>query len=342
MNQTTGADNFLNTTIIECLADDIAPIAKSLTEISIFYTQVQSNSFENSLLGRRGRIGLLESDREAFQECLVKHVGADKATIIRTLTLGVCGGNHIKPRSRFYEASNLFQEDTFTFQNRLKTQDFIGSKVNLIEKQYGTTLKCFDDWTIMPRSFTIHKAKSTNQIVLIGFDSHIHPNHFTFQLSTRLLHTKRFAITRKTRNERRVKETGLNNAFNVSKITKLDEGIIFIGNKVLLMVGKNGNTLKRTLDFFYFILCDFEVPLTTTNLMMRKFVAYGLVVKTTRGTKTFEVARSDFRTIEFLDAFNKLLVVHGGFTRHNVVRSFCLTEVIIQQKRGSWDPLWTV
>jgi hypothetical protein len=28
-------------------------------------------------------------------------------------------------------------------------------------------------------------------------------------------------------------------------------------------------------------------------------------------------------------------VIHGSFAGHDVVRSFCLTEVIIQEKRGS-------
>jgi hypothetical protein len=52
-------------------------------------------------------------------------------------------------------------------------------------------------------------------------------------LSTSLLHTERFTITRQTRNKRWVENTGLNNAFNIFKITKLDEGIIFFRNKVL-------------------------------------------------------------------------------------------------------------
>jgi hypothetical protein len=48
----------------------------------------------------------------------------------------------LKPDGRFHETTDLLQEDTLTFQNRLETQDLIGCKVNLIKKQNCTTLKC--------------------------------------------------------------------------------------------------------------------------------------------------------------------------------------------------------
>jgi hypothetical protein len=40
MNQAASADDFLNTTIIESLADDVCPIHKALTEVPVFHTQI--------------------------------------------------------------------------------------------------------------------------------------------------------------------------------------------------------------------------------------------------------------------------------------------------------------
>jgi hypothetical protein len=46
VNQTTSADNFFNTTIIEGLADDVCPVYKTLAEVTVFYTKIQSNAFQ--------------------------------------------------------------------------------------------------------------------------------------------------------------------------------------------------------------------------------------------------------------------------------------------------------
>ena len=85
----------------------------------------------------------------------------------------------------------------------------------------------------MPDGVTINKAETANKIVFIGFDCNVYTDEFSSELGTRLFDRKRFTIARETRDKRRVEETGLNNFFNITEIAKLDEGIIFSGDKVL-------------------------------------------------------------------------------------------------------------
>ncbi len=132
MNQAAGTDDFLNTTIVEGLTDDVCPVYKALAEVAVFHAKIQSDAFQDLLLNCRGRIGLLKGHRETLKERFVEHVGADEATIIRTLTFGVGGGNHIETSGRFHKTTDFLQEDTLTFQDRLEAQDLVGSKVNLI------------------------------------------------------------------------------------------------------------------------------------------------------------------------------------------------------------------
>ena len=55
---------------------------------------------------------------------------------------------------------------------------------------------------IVPDGVTINKAETANKIIFIGFNSNVYTDEFPTQLSTRLLNRERFAVTRKTRNER--------------------------------------------------------------------------------------------------------------------------------------------
>ena len=279
MNQAAGADDFFNTTIIECLANDISPICKSLAKSRVIDTNRFSNTLQNATLNFSSRIFLLQSYRETFKECFIKHIGANEAAVVRTLTFGVCSSNHIKTSGRFDKLTNLLQKDTFTFQNRLKAENLVGSKVNLIQQKDCTTLQCLNHRAIVPGSFTIHKTETTDQIILVSLNRDVDANQFTLKLSTRLFHRERFTVTRKTRNERRIEKTGLNNFFNIVEITKLDEGIIFIGNKVLLHRRNCSRSLKSTFNFINFLLSDFQVPLATTNFKAVKSFGYRRIGK---------------------------------------------------------------
>ena len=85
----------------------------------------------------------------------------------------------------------------------------------------------------MPDGGTVNKAEATNEIIFISFDSNVYTDKFSFELRTRLFDTKRFTVTRKPRNERRIEQMGLENGLKIAKRTKVDEGIIFLWNKVL-------------------------------------------------------------------------------------------------------------
>ena len=53
MNQTTSGNDLFDTTIIEGFTNDISPINKPFAEVTIFYTQIQSNTFKDLLFGGR-------------------------------------------------------------------------------------------------------------------------------------------------------------------------------------------------------------------------------------------------------------------------------------------------
>src|SRR5210317_1119708 len=134
MNKTTSANDLINTTIIEGLANNVTPINQTLTEVTIFYTQIQSNTLKNFLFSSRSRIRLLKGHRETFKECLIKNISADETTIIRTLAFSIGSSNHIKSRRRFYKLTNLLQKHSLAFKNRLQAENFIGCEIDLIKQ----------------------------------------------------------------------------------------------------------------------------------------------------------------------------------------------------------------
>ena len=127
MNQTTSRDHFINTTIVEGLANDVSPINKVSDE-----TVILTNLGKNFGLNGSSRIRLFKGDWESFQESFIENISSDETTIVRTLTFGVCSSNHSESRCGFYILTNLLQEDTFTFQNRLQTQDLVRCKIDLV------------------------------------------------------------------------------------------------------------------------------------------------------------------------------------------------------------------
>ena len=110
MNQTTSADNFINTTVFEGATDDVCPIGKTGTELLI-----STQFVENLSLNGNRRILLLKGQGKTFKECFIQDIGADETTVVRTFTLGVGSSNHSETRSRFHPTTNLLKEDTLTF-----------------------------------------------------------------------------------------------------------------------------------------------------------------------------------------------------------------------------------
>ena len=86
-----------------------------------------SNAEENLQFISRSRILLLKGHRKTLKECFVQNVGANEATIIRSLTLGVGSSDDVESCGRSHHLTNLFQEDTFTFEDRLKAKNLVGS-----------------------------------------------------------------------------------------------------------------------------------------------------------------------------------------------------------------------
>ena len=148
----------------------------------------------------------------------------------------------------------------------------------------------------MPNSFTINKTKTTNKIILISFDGDVDTDQLPTQLSTGLFNTKRFTITRQTRNKRRVEETGLNNFLKIVKVTKLDEGIIFLWNEVLF----DRRNHRRCGDGLFKLLTGFlhsQVPLTTGDFILIKSFSHSGIRDAVGGTVPTNITRSDLITV---------------------------------------------
>src|SRR5210317_2365252 len=176
----------------------------------------------------------------------------------------------------------------------------------------------------MPNSSTINKTETTNKIIFISFNSNVYTDKFSSELSTCLLDRERFTITRKSSNECRIEKTGLNNFFNVTKIAKLDEGIIFFWDKVLFYGRQCCRCLISAFDFFHFLLSHFKVPLTTSYFIIGKFVSDSLIVGTIHCTPSTNVSSSHRFTIKFLKRSADIV----SRERHDVALFFS-TEVII-------------
>ena len=86
MDQTTGRDNLLDTTIIG-LTDNVVSVT-GFYRSQDNHIEVTSNTLKNLQFGCWSRILLFKGDRESFQECFVQNV-VDESSIIGTLTLGV-------------------------------------------------------------------------------------------------------------------------------------------------------------------------------------------------------------------------------------------------------------
>ena len=200
MNKATSADDILNTTIIEGLADDVCPVSKTLAEISITTDLVQ-----DLLLNSNRRILLLKGHREPLKECFVEHVSSNESSIVRSFAFGIGSCEYVKTFWGRNPLANLLEENSFPFKNRLKTEDFVWGEVDLVKEQHSTPLQGFNDGSIVPNGLSVNKTETTNKIIFISLYRDVDSDEFTSELSTRLFDRKRFAIARETRDKRRVK-----------------------------------------------------------------------------------------------------------------------------------------
>ena len=160
----------------------------------------------------------------------------------------------------------------------------------------------------MPCSIPINKPKPTDEIIFIGFDGDVDTDQLPTQLSTGLFNRKRFTITRQTRNERRIEGAGLNNLANIAKITKLDEGIIFIRNEVLFY----GRHTCRCFESLFQFFLDRKVPLTTTIFVVLKFLRDGRIRHTIHRTVCTKISRCNVVTVQTTEFYKEVLGVQTG------------------------------
>jgi hypothetical protein len=146
----------------------------------------------------------------------------------------------------------------------------------------------------VPNSFTIDQTETTNQVILISLNGNVYTDEFPFELRTRLFNRERFAIARESCNERRVEKIGLNNFFDICEITKADEGIIFLWDKVLFNGRKGSRCLVILLKFFL----NSQFPLATTSLVFIKFLSNSLIGGAVNGTPCTNISSSYIFTIE--------------------------------------------
>ena len=173
MNQTTGANNFFDTTIVEGLADDVCPVSKSLTEVLICTKFVEDLGFDSS-----SRILLLKGHWESLKEGFIEHVSSNESSVVATFTLSVGCGDDVESTSRFNPPSDLLKENSFSFKDALETENFVTSEVDLIKEQDSSSLEGFNDWAIVPDGFAINKAETANKIIFISFNSNVYTDDY--------------------------------------------------------------------------------------------------------------------------------------------------------------------
>ena len=124
VNQTTGADYFINTTVLEGLTDDVCPVSKVGAEpVRVLNNQRVSDTQKDFALDSRGRILLLKvsakrSRNASFRTLVPMKRPSDPLP-------SVLQYDDVETRSRLDIATSLLQEDTLAFQHRLQTQDLV-------------------------------------------------------------------------------------------------------------------------------------------------------------------------------------------------------------------------
>ena len=161
------------------------------------------------------------SHRKSLKECFVENVSSNEPTIFRTFTFGVCSRHDSETRRRTNNPTFFFDEKWIAFQNRLETHDFVGCKVNLIQKQSSTTLHCHGHWSILPDSPTINQSVVTDHVIFIGFNGDVHTKKFFLDFSMNLFNHHGLTITRQTSDENRVELTRFSDGLDIIIMTKL-------------------------------------------------------------------------------------------------------------------------
>ena len=211
---------------------------------------------------------MLKGESETLKECLIEHIGANEATIIRTLAFGVSSGDDIESCCWFHIATSLLEEHTFALKNRLQAHNFVAGKINLIQQQNCTTLQCFNHRTIVPDSVTINQTETTDQIILVSLNSEVDADKFATKISTCLLNTEGLTVTRQTSDEHRIEDLRVDDLLYISEVAKWYESIVLNRNEILHHRLNNSRSSSRSSISLLKLLLNREVPLAITNLVL--------------------------------------------------------------------------
>ena len=163
---------------------------------------------------------MFHRDAETLKESFVHDVGTNEATVIRTLTLGICSGDDVETSSGSDHLVDLLEIDGFTLKNRLQAHHLVRTKIDFIEQKNCTTFHRDDHRTILPHGTTIDKAETTKQIVFVSFDSDVNTNHIALLSSANLFDHHGLTVTRKTCDIHRIVLTRLDDLTNVIEVAE--------------------------------------------------------------------------------------------------------------------------
>ena len=180
---------------------------------------------KNLLLGPTGGIGLFHRDREAVKHGFVHDAGSDKAAVIRTLALGIGSGEDLETDSRSDPLADLLEKNTLAFQHRLEAHHIGGTEVDLVQQEYSTIFHGGNYRTIAPNGLAVDEAEATQQIILVGLTSNVHPITLAAEFGTNLLHHEGLTVTGQTSNENRIKLATADNLLNIREMSPGDVAV---------------------------------------------------------------------------------------------------------------------
>ena len=117
--QTTGGNDFFNTTIIEGLTDDVAQSTSLVVKLSS--SEILPRIFV-SIAGLGYSCSMVtDLSRNASLSTLVPM----NLCVLGSFTFGVCGCEYLESFCWGNALSNLLEENSFPFEDRLKAEDFV-------------------------------------------------------------------------------------------------------------------------------------------------------------------------------------------------------------------------
>ena len=142
MNQTTGRDDFFNTTIIESLADDVTNL-QVVCRSSIIDTERHCN-IGNNLGFLNEWIFLFKGHRESFSALVTTLVPMNRPSS-EPLPLVFAVAMTLKPAVGWTNFP-IFLRKT-PFPSGYSRQRILLSKVDLVKVQDADLVECFNDWS---------------------------------------------------------------------------------------------------------------------------------------------------------------------------------------------------